>query len=98
MNVGVCVNFVSMETMEHKVKLVREQGFDTIQLLCWDPSLWTEENAVTMKQILEENGVQITEMTDAMYDEFSAAEAPVIEEFTSNELVRAYYDKAISLQ
>lgn len=49
MNVGVCVNFVSMETMEHKVKLVREQGFDTIQLLCWDPSLWTEENAVTMK-------------------------------------------------
>ena len=41
MNVGVCVNFVSMETMEHKVKLVREQGFDTIQLLCWDPSLWT---------------------------------------------------------
>jgi len=47
---------------------------------------------------LEENGVQITEMTDAMYDEFSAAEAPVIEEFTSNELVRAYYDKAISLQ
>ena len=60
MNVGVCVNFVSMETMEHKVKLVREQGFDTIQLLCWDPSLWTEENAVTMKQILEENGVQIS--------------------------------------
>lgn len=47
---------------------------------------------------LEENGVEITEMTDAMYDEFSAAEAPVIEEFTSNELVRAYYDKAISLQ
>jgi L-ribulose-5-phosphate 3-epimerase len=60
MNVGVCVNFVSMETMEHKVKLVREQGFDTIQLLCWDPSLWTEGNAVTVKQILEENGVQIS--------------------------------------
>ena len=54
-----------------------------------------EEETTTL---LEDAGVQITEMTDEMYQEFSAAEESVIEEFTSNPLVRAYYDKAIALQ
>ena len=48
--------------------------------------------------LLEEAGVEITDMTDAMYEEFTAAEAPVIEKFTTNDLVRAYYEKALSLQ
>lgn len=47
---------------------------------------------------LEEAGVQITEMTAEMYQEFSSAEAPVIEKFTTDSLVRAYYEKALSLQ
>ena len=47
---------------------------------------------------LEAAGVQITEMSDAMYKEFTEAEASVIEQFTTNDLVKAYYDKALSLQ
>ena len=42
--------------------------------------------------------MQITDMTDEMYQEFSDAETAVIEKFTSDSLVRAYYDKALELQ
>ena len=48
--------------------------------------------------LLEDAGVQITDMTDEMYEEFSTAEESVIEKFTSDSLVRAYYDKALALQ
>lgn len=54
-----------------------------------------EEDTV---KILEEGGVQITEMSDAMYKEFTDAESAVIEQFTNIDLVKAYYDKALSLQ
>lgn len=47
---------------------------------------------------LEDEGVEITEMTDEMYSEFSEAEVDVIEQFTADPIVRAYYDKAIELQ
>lgn len=47
---------------------------------------------------MEEAGVQITDMTEGMYEEFSSTETPVIEKFTSDSLVRAYYEKALSLQ
>jgi len=49
-------------------------------------------------ELLEAEGVVITDMTDSMYAEFVAAEADVIEKFTENPVVRAYYDKALSLQ
>lgn len=54
-----------------------------------------EEETVAL---LEEAGVQITDMTEGMYEEFSSTETPVIEKFTSDSLVRAYYEKALSLQ
>lgn len=47
---------------------------------------------------LDAEGVQITAMTDDMYQEFVAAEEDVIEQFTQNEIVRAYYEKALALQ
>ena len=55
----------------------------------------TEEETT---QKLEDAGVTIVEMTDAMYQDFNKAEEPVIEKFTGNDLVRAYYEKAIALQ
>ena len=47
---------------------------------------------------LEAEGVVITDMTDDMYKEFVNAEADVIKNFTKNDVVRAYYEKALSLQ
>lgn len=49
-------------------------------------------------QKLKDAGVQITEMTDSMRNEFVNAEKGVIEKYTQNDVVKAYYDKALSLQ
>ncbi len=55
--IGTCVRFTNMEDMAEKFDTLRKSGFDTCQLLSWDPTLWTEENVVLMKGLLEEYGV-----------------------------------------
>ena len=55
--IGTCVMFSRMDDMAEKFNVLRKNGFDTCQILCWQPDLWTEENAVEMKRLLEEYGV-----------------------------------------
>lgn len=57
MRIGTCVSFDSMETIAKKLKTLRANGFDTCQLLCWAPALWTAENARVLKALLTEHGV-----------------------------------------
>ncbi|MBQ9860071.1 MAG: sugar phosphate isomerase/epimerase [Clostridia bacterium] len=60
MKIGVCVNFTSMEEMPEKLAKVRAQGFDSCQLIAWAPTLWTAENAATLKALFTEYGVHIS--------------------------------------
>ena len=60
MKIGTCVNFWSMDGMEEKLAVLRENNFDSCQLLSWTPSLWTEENAATLKALFEKYGVTIS--------------------------------------
>lgn len=55
--IGTCVYFNSVEEMEGKFAVLRENGFETCQLLGWKPELWTEENAAQLKALLERYGV-----------------------------------------
>lgn len=52
MNIGTCVSFSSMEGMEEKLAVLRENNFDSCQLISWCPNVWTDENAVELKALL----------------------------------------------
>lgn len=60
MKIGTCVIFSSMDGIEEKFSTLRENGFDSCQLLCWNPSVWTDENAMTLKNLLQKYGVTVS--------------------------------------
>ncbi|MBR5527880.1 MAG: sugar phosphate isomerase/epimerase [Clostridia bacterium] len=60
MKVGVCVNFDSLEEIEGKIKMMVREGFDNCQIISWDPAVWTDENAVKLKEMLAENKITVS--------------------------------------
>ena len=93
---GIClVNNAAWESLSAEDQAAFEQA--AVETLDENIAYIAEVEEETTA-LLEEAGVQITDMTDEMYQEFSDAETAVIEKFTSDSLVRAYYDKALELQ
>lgn len=60
MKIGTCVIFDDMATIPQKFGRLRENGFDSCQLLAWTPSLWTEENAEKMNAYLAEYDITVS--------------------------------------
>lgn len=60
MRIGTCVNLNAMDGMDQKFATLREHGFDSCQLLSWNPALWTDENADTLKGLLQEYGITVS--------------------------------------
>lgn len=60
MKIGTCIQFSSMEEMPAKLSMLRENNFDTCQLLAWNTGLWTAENAARLKEMLSEHGVAVS--------------------------------------
>ncbi len=60
MKIGTMIHFKNMEDIEHKIKNLKNNGFDTCQLCSWMPSLWTDENAEILKGLFEKHGVEIS--------------------------------------
>lgn len=60
MKIGVVINFTSVESMPEQLKTLKDNGFDNCQLVGWNMSLLTSENANTLKAMFEEYGVEIS--------------------------------------
>ena len=60
MKVGVCIQFDSMDEMSKKFNSLVDNGFDNFQLICWNLSLFTEENAKKINELCKEYGVTIS--------------------------------------
>lgn len=60
MEIGVCVRYTSVETIENKLLKLKEEGFNSCQLVCWKPSLWTDENAVILNKLIRDNGITVS--------------------------------------
>lgn len=60
MKIGTCVSLDSMENMEQKFVTLRSNGFDTCQLIAWEPAVWKEENAVVLKELLEKYQITVS--------------------------------------
>ena len=60
MKIGTCVVFTGMEEMEGKFSMLKRHGFESCQLLAWNPSLWTAENAETLKTLLDQYRITVS--------------------------------------
>ena len=60
MKIGVVVNFASVEDMPEQLKTLKDNGFDNCQLVGWNMSLLTEDNANILKEMFSEYGVEIS--------------------------------------
>lgn len=60
MKIGVCVYFNGPEDLERKFQNLRNNGFDSCQLLSWEPWLWTDENAEGVKELVEKYDITIS--------------------------------------
>lgn len=60
MKIGTCIYLSSMEDMEDKLSVLREHDFDTCQIVSWTPGVWTDENAVTLKQLLDKYAITVS--------------------------------------
>lgn len=57
MKIGTCVILDAMEGIPKKLETLRNNGFDSCQLLSWNPAVWKEENVSVLKGWLEEYGI-----------------------------------------
>ena len=60
MKIGTCVNFSSPEEIPEKLAVLKENGFDSCQLISWTPSVWTPENAEFLKKCLKQYGITVS--------------------------------------
>ena len=60
MKIGTCVNFSSPEEIPAKLAVLKENGFDSCQLISWAPSVWTPENAEFLKKCLKQYGITVS--------------------------------------
>lgn len=60
MKIGVCVGFHNIDEMPKKFEDLRAQGFDNCQLISWNPSVWTDENAEKLNELIEKYEITIS--------------------------------------
>lgn len=60
MRIGTCVNFNTMDGIARKFETLRENGFDSCQLLSWNPAVWTDENLDIIKGLLQEYNITVS--------------------------------------
>lgn len=60
LKIGVCVNLMKMEDMPQKFKDLTAWGFDNCQLICWNPALFTAENAAKLNELTARCGVTVS--------------------------------------
>lgn len=60
MKLGVLVHFNTIEEMRGKFQNLVDLGFDSCQICSWYPEVWTDENGVELKALLDEFGLSIS--------------------------------------
>lgn len=58
--IGTCVSLDTMEGIEERLKMLGENGFDSCQLISWNPEVWKEENVPVLKELFEKYGVTVS--------------------------------------
>lgn len=60
MKIGICVELETMDGLENKLQAVKANNFDSCQLLSFNPTIWTDENANIINSLMEKYGITIS--------------------------------------
>lgn len=60
MKIGVCIDLRNLEDLPGQLKQLKDENFDTCQLIIWNTALFNEECALKAKAIFEEYGITIS--------------------------------------
>ena len=60
MKIGVLIQLDEMHELDEKIARLVEENFDNCQLLIWNTELFTEENAIIIRDKFKENNVTIS--------------------------------------
>ena len=60
MNIGVCVIFNEIADIPKKFAELKKNNFKYCQLLCWNPTSWTDENATAINKYALEYDISIS--------------------------------------
>ena len=60
MKIGTCVSLNTMDGIEERLAVLQKNQFDSCQLLAWNPSVWTDENAEILKQLLDKYSITVS--------------------------------------
>jgi len=60
MKIGVCVIYRTMEQLDGQFRSLTERGFDNCQLVWWDTTAWSEENAAVVNELVKKYGITIS--------------------------------------
>ncbi len=60
MKIGTMVQFHDISLLEGKLKRLKEFGLSSCQLSCWEPKLFTQENAQYIKALMKEYGIEVS--------------------------------------
>lgn len=60
MKIGTCVSLPSMDGIEQKLATLKENGFDSCQIISWNPLVWTDENAEILKELLNRYSITVS--------------------------------------
>lgn len=60
MKIGTCIGLFTMEDIEDKLAVLRRHGFDSCQIVSWNPQIWTDENALILKSLIEKYNITVS--------------------------------------
>lgn len=60
MKIGTCVSFDGLEGMEERFANLRRNGFDSCQLISWNPAAWTDENARGLSALIKKYSITVS--------------------------------------
>lgn len=60
MKLGTCVSLATIDGVEEKLALLHKFGFHSCQLVSWNPKIWTDENALILKQLLAQYEIEVS--------------------------------------
>ncbi len=61
MKIGVCVGLdIGISHLKEKLEKLKDEGFDSCQLISWNPALWTDENAAIISELIKELGITVS--------------------------------------
>lgn len=60
MKIGICVELETMDGLEEKLQAVKDNDFDSCQLLSFNPTIWTDENAKIINNLMDKYDITIS--------------------------------------